>query len=71
MTRPWLKANPFLSAWLSGANQILNGTRAHYAAASRRQNAALMAATFDAWARAWTPPAIPAAKTRRRARRRK
>ncbi len=28
MKNPWLKKNPFMSMWLSGANTVLNSARA-------------------------------------------
>lgn len=29
MTNPWLKSNPFMSMWLSGANAIAGSMRGH------------------------------------------
>ena len=44
MTNPWLKKNPYMSLWLSGANTA----RAHVAVAARRQaSAATVQATRD------------------------
>ena len=43
---PWLKKNPFLSMWLSGANSVGGSIRGHAAAHARRQvNTALSEAT--------------------------
>lgn len=46
MRNPWLKKNPFLSMWLSGANSVFGSVRGHAAAQARRQvNTAVSAAT--------------------------
>lgn len=37
MRNPWLKKNPFLSIWLSGANSIAGSTRGRLGAHARRQ----------------------------------
>ena len=43
---PWLKKNPLLSLWLSGANAVFGATRNQVAAAMQRQtNAAITEAT--------------------------
>ncbi len=63
MRNPFLKKNPFMSMWLSGANSVAGSTRAHAAAAhAKRQSAtAVKKATkdvFDLWGSAlshWPP----------------
>lgn len=40
MTNPWLKKNPFMSLWLSGANAVAGSMRGHAAAQAKRQAAA-------------------------------
>lgn len=40
MTNPWLKKNPFMSLWLSGANTVAGSMRGHAAAQVKRQAAA-------------------------------
>ena len=66
-TNPWLKKNPFMSMWLSGANTVANTARAHAAAAVKRQSQAVVhQATqdvFDFWTGALASP--PAAKKKR------
>jgi hypothetical protein len=66
---PWLKKNPFMSMWLSGANTIANAARGQVAAAARRQSrAAVDKASQDMrslWLGASTPGA-PAARAKRR-----
>ena len=39
MTNPWLKKNPFMSLWLSGANTVAGSMRGHAAAQAKRQAA--------------------------------
>jgi membrane protease subunit (stomatin/prohibitin family) len=39
MTHPWLKKNPFMSLWLSGANRVAGSMRGHAAAQAQRQAA--------------------------------
>ena len=43
MKNPWLKKNPFMSMWLSGANTIFGKARGQAIAEARRQSAAMMA----------------------------
>ena len=43
MTNPWLKKNPFMSMWLSGANTVLNSARGRATAEGKRQAAGMMA----------------------------
>ena len=42
MKNPWIKKNPFMSMWLSGANTILGRARSQAVAEARRQSAAMM-----------------------------
>ena len=39
MSNPWLKKNPFMSIWLSGANSVANSARGRVAAEIKRQSA--------------------------------
>lgn len=58
MTNPWLKKNPFMSLWLSGANKVANSIRGHAAAQTQRQAAVITHATQDVlnlWAGALAP----------------
>lgn len=71
MRNPWLKKNPFLSMWLSGANRLVGSVRGHATAQARRQvNAAVAAATKDnlkLWSDAMKgAPAKPRAKRKKR-----
>jgi hypothetical protein len=66
---PFLKKNPFMSLWLSGANRLAGSMRGHAAAHARRQaTTATTKATqdmFDLWTAALVP-ARAKRKTRRR-----
>jgi hypothetical protein len=70
VSNPFLKKNPFMSLWLSGANSLAGSMRGHAAAQARRQaTTAMTKATqdmFDLWAAALAP-----APARRKPRRRR
>jgi hypothetical protein len=69
MAQPWLKKNPFMSMWLSGANAAAGSLRNRAAAQARRQaTAAITKATRDI-VDFWTLGLALPAKTRRRKRR--
>ena len=38
MSNPWLKKNPFMSMWLSGANSVASSARGRIAAEAKRQS---------------------------------
>ena len=59
MQNPWLKKNPFLSMWLSGANAAMGHGRSRALAAMRRQSAAMTSQYMQDWMRIWTVPAKP------------
>jgi hypothetical protein len=67
MKNPWLKKNPMLSMWLSGANAVAGAARGRASAEAKRQAAlatsSMMKTTTDAWLAALTP----AAPTKKRA----
>jgi hypothetical protein len=58
MKNPWMKKNPFLSMWLSGANAVAGSARGHATAAAKREINAF-------WAAALTPPKPKKRKGRR------
>ena len=70
MKNPWIKKNPLMSIWLSGANTIANSARGHATAAAKRQSATLMTQSTkqvtDFWMSAFTPK--PASKKSRKRR---
>ena len=57
MTNPWMTANPFMSMWLSAANQMMGATRGLMAAEMQRQAAAVQAEferqVVDFWTGGW------------------
>jgi len=72
MSNPWLKKNPFMSLWLSGANKLMGSARGQATAAVKREASKASAAMTEAAAQQvtefWTntrakPPA--AARKRR------
>ena len=69
MSNPWLKKNPFMSMWLSGANSVANSARGRIAAEAKRQSAtAITQATrdmFGIWTQAMTAPAAPRRRKKR------
>ncbi|MEJ7931650.1 hypothetical protein WG922_16885 [Ramlibacter sp. AN1015] len=44
MSNPWMKKNPFMSMWLSGANSVAGRARGQATSAAKRQVAASQAA---------------------------
>ena len=60
MSNPWLKKNPFMSMWLSGANSVANSARGRIAAEAKRQSTTAMTQAtndmFGIWVKAMTPP---------------
>lgn len=74
MPNPWLKKNPFMSMWLSGANRIAGTMRGQATAQARREiNAAVTKATNDNLKAMFggTAPASPTAKTKLKPKRRR
>lgn len=62
MQNPWLKKNPFMSMWLSGANRMAGTMRGLATAQAKRQiNAAVTKATNDNLKAllGWTAPIAP------------
>lgn len=61
MNNPWVKKNPYMSLWLSGANALAGTARAHASASAQRQAAIatrqMTQAVFDAWLGAFAAPA--------------
>jgi hypothetical protein len=59
LSNPWLKKNPFMSMWLSGANAVASSVRGHANAQAKRQTTAAMTnatkTVFDAWSEALAP----------------
>ena len=72
MTNPWLKKNPFMSMWMSAANQAVNRARGQVTAAVRRETkkaaAEAAAAGFKHLNDQWSGTLLrtPTAPTKRR-----
>lgn len=70
MKNPWIKKNPLMSMWLSGANTVANSARGHAAAAVKRQSATLMTQSTkqvtDFWMSALTAKPAPKKGRKRR-----
>ena len=54
MTNPWLKKNPWLSLWMSGANAVLGSARGVATAQARRQASAVTNQAISEAVRFWT-----------------
>ena len=54
MKNPWLKKNPLMSMWLSGANTMLGSARSRTLAEAKRQSAAMMAEGTRQMVHFWT-----------------
>jgi hypothetical protein len=54
MTNPWLKSNPFMSMWLSGANTMLGTARSQAMAEAERQTAKMLAQSTQQMMSFWT-----------------
>jgi hypothetical protein len=69
MSNPWLKRNPFMSMWLSGANSVANSARGKIAAEAKRQSTiAINKATsdvFNYWSGAMTGVSVPKGRKKR------
>ena len=69
MPNPWLKKNPLMSMWLSGANRMAGAMRGQATAQAKREiSAAVTKATNDNLKAllGGTAPASPKAKPKRR-----
>lgn len=68
MKNPWLKKNPLMSMWLSGANAVAGSARRRITAESKRQGAAMMTRGMKQVTDFWTGAldVKPPAKRRKR-----
>ena len=62
MTNPWLKKNPWLSMWMSGANAILGSARGVATTEARRQAAGVTNQAISEAVRFWTAGPTPPRK---------
>ncbi|MFZ1640668.1 MAG: hypothetical protein WAV07_04370 [Candidatus Contendobacter sp.] len=70
MTNPWLKKNPFMSLWLSGANAVAGSMRGHAAAQAKRQTAAATTNATRGILNLWTGALAPSPPAKRKKNRR-
>ena len=72
MANPWLKKNPFMSLWLSGANRVAGSVRGQVAAEAKRQAALATRQAGNEMIKFWTGAATtnlaPPVVKRKRAR---
>ena len=66
MKNPWLKKNPFLSMWLSGANSVLGSARGRATAEARRQGTTAVARSTKQLADSWSTALTDKAPKRRK-----
>ena len=62
MTNPWMKKNPWLSMWMSGANAVLGSARGRATAEARRQATAMTTNAAKQTVRFWTSVMTPQRK---------
>ena len=66
MRNPWLKKNPWLSMWMSGANAVLGSARARATAEAKRQAGAVTSNALSQGMRFWTSVMAPPKRKRSR-----
>jgi hypothetical protein len=59
MTNPWMKKNPFMSLWLSGANAVANRARGQATATAKQQSGKIIKQATRSWARTWLAAVTP------------
>ena len=69
MRNPWIKKNPPMSMWLSGANAILGAARSRATAEGKRQAVTMMSQGAKQMARFWSGAWMaPSARKKKRSR---
>lgn len=66
MRNPWLKKNPFMSMWLSGANAVMGAARSRATAEGKRQAATMMSQGANQMARLWSDAMSPSPTRKRK-----
>jgi hypothetical protein len=66
VSNPWLKKNPFMSMWLSGANSVAHSARGKVAAEAKRQSTTAMSKAANDMFSLWTGSITPAPKRKRK-----
>ena len=70
MSNPWLKKNPFMSIWLSGANSVAGSMMGHATAQAKRQTNAAMTSMASEGMKTWVDALSPVASKKRPKKRR-
>jgi len=65
MSNPWLKKNPFMSMWLTGANRVANSARGRITAEAKRQSAAAVTQATKDMLGAWSGSMTAAPKRKK------
>jgi len=69
MKNPWLKKNPLMSMWMSGANAVLGSARARAAGHVKRQSTTMMTEGARQMIRFWSGGYLsPATRKKRKSR---
>ena len=68
MRNPWMKKNPFLSMWMSGANAVMGAARSRATAEGKRQAATMMSQGAKQLARFWTSGLVTAPRKKKKSR---
>jgi hypothetical protein len=69
MTNPWLKKNPFLSMWLSGANTVASSARGRIASEAKRQSTIAVNKAVSEMFTVWTDAMVGSRAPKRRKKR--
>lgn len=68
MRNPWIKKNPFMSMWLSGANAVMGAARSRVTAEGKRQAATMMSHGANQMARFWSDALLSSPRKRKKSR---
>lgn len=68
MRNPWLKKNPLMSMWLSGANAVMGAARSRGTAEGKRQAATMMSHGTKQVSRFWINALMPMTRKQKKSR---
>jgi hypothetical protein len=66
MRNPWIKKNPLMSMWMSGANAVIGAARSRATAEGKRQATTMMTRGTKQMARFWTGALMTAPPRKRK-----
>ena len=66
MRNPWMKKNPLMSMWLSGANAVLGAARSRATAQAKRQATTMISEGARQVVRLWSGALIAAPRRKKR-----